>query len=243
MKVTSKEIFPQNLLDAIAKDCRKPGWECPLPRDFELTLAYVLASLPERSAQCIMSYYRDGKTYEEIGEVFGVTKSRVGTIVRQAIHRLAHTSRRIYLEIGVQGMIKEEAQIAQHLGVKEIADKATESRMKVTGKEAISQLRDLKHDRESFLSGDDTGIFEADIAAIETAIHALEKTNWIPCSEKLPDDGQAVIGCEKGGFITRYRFEADDPPCWIDDHEEFFSMEEIVAWMPLPEPYDRNGTE
>lgn len=63
------------------------------------------------------------------------------------------------------------------------------------------------------------------------------KMNWIPVSERLPKHGQEVLGCEKDGFITRYRYDAEEPACWIDDHEEFFMMNEVIAWMPLPEPY------
>lgn len=61
--------------------------------------------------------------------------------------------------------------------------------------------------------------------------------NWIPCSERLPADGQAVIGCDETGYITRYEFDASPPACWVDDHEEYFQLDEIVAWMPLPETY------
>ena len=64
--------------------------------------------------------------------------------------------------------------------------------------------------------------------------------NWIPVSERLPEHGQEVLGCEKDGFITRYRYDAEEPACWIDDHEEFFSLDDVVAWMPLPEPYKQN---
>ena len=112
--------------------------------------------------------------------------------------------------------------------------------MQTTINEAICQLQDLKADRESFLDGENDEIYEADITAIETAIRVMQKTAWIPCSERLPEDGQDVIGCDKTGFITRYKFDADDPLCWIDDHEEFFMGSEIIAWMPLPEPYRKD---
>ncbi len=68
------------------------------------------------------------------------------------------------------------------------------------------------------------------------AKESRKNTNWFPYNGKLPDDGQVVIGCKKSGFITRYQFKADDPPCWIDEHGEFFPLDEIIAWMPLPEP-------
>ena len=69
----------------------------------------------------------------------------------------------------------------------------------------------------------------------------MNKTDWIPLSERLPEHGQEVLGCEKDGFITRYRYDAEEPACWMDDHEEFFRLDDVVAWMPLPEPYKPNG--
>lgn len=65
----------------------------------------------------------------------------------------------------------------------------------------------------------------------------MEKSRWIPCSQKRPAHRQAVIGCDKTGYVTRYEYDAEDPPCWVDDHEEFFQEDEVVAWMPIPEPY------
>jgi len=62
-------------------------------------------------------------------------------------------------------------------------------------------------------------------------------TNWIPVSERFPEHGQEVLGCEKDVFITRYRYDAEESACWIDDHEEFFMINEVIAWIPPPEPY------
>ncbi len=46
----------------------------------------------------------------------------------------------------------------------------------MTAKEAISQLKDLMHDRESFFNNDgDDDVFRADARACEIAIEALEK--------------------------------------------------------------------
>lgn len=39
--------------------------------------------------------------------------------------------------------------------------------------EIISQLEDLRRDRESFLDGDDDEIYQADIEAIDNAINAM----------------------------------------------------------------------
>ncbi len=56
-----------------------------------------------------------------------------------------------------------------------------------------------------------------------------ERTRWIPCRERLPENGQAVIGCDRSGFVARFRFDGDAPPCWVDDHEEFSPLNRIVA--------------
>lgn len=63
---------------------------------------------------------------------------------------------------------------------------------------------------------------------------------WIPCSEKLPEHLQDVLGCEKDGYITVCRFYKYNPPRWFDGYDE---PNEIVAWMPLPEPYEPTESE
>lgn len=58
---------------------------------------------------------------------------------------------------------------------------------------------------------------------------------WIPCSERLPDEGTEVLGTDDHGCI---RHVVKDK-CGL---YEFATYEEmmhinIVAWQPLPEPY------
>lgn len=69
-------------------------------------------------------------------------------------------------------------------------------------------------------------------------------SGWIPCSERLPDHGNKVLVWYKGErfydftefseyAIARYRKESGD---WSG---EFFpDVLDVIAWMPLPEPYD-----
>ncbi len=51
---------------------------------------------------------------------------------------------------------------------------------------------------------------------------------------QLPDDGQEVLVCTKWGQISIDTF-GDDPDygCGFEDHD----IDDILAWMPLPEPY------
>ena len=68
-------------------------------------------------------------------------------------------------------------------------------------------------------------------------------SNWIPITEKLPDKGTTVLVCDEKGIInvlhgvTCAGWE-DDGGWWISDIIDNESR--IVAWMPLPEPYEGN---
>lgn len=76
-----------------------------------------------------------------------------------------------------------------------------------------------------------------------------QQTRWIPISERLPEeDGQYLI-------TVKYKPEADyeniyaEHGEWVDGRWDMFcfghcgEVEEIVAWMPLPEPYKGGGED
>jgi RNA polymerase sigma factor for flagellar operon FliA len=56
--------------------------------DLRETLADAIARLPEREKIVVALYYYDGLTLREIGEVLGVTESRVSQLHTKAILRL-----------------------------------------------------------------------------------------------------------------------------------------------------------
>jgi hypothetical protein len=58
---------------------------------------------------------------------------------------------------------------------------------------------------------------------------------WIPCSERLPDEGVNVLTQGVNGNMITNRI-VDGKRGW------WFWNDEFVAWMPLPEPY-REETE
>lgn len=74
------------------------------------------------------------------------------------------------------------------------------------------------------------------------------KTRWIPCSERLPEDDTLMLV----NYIDR---RPDAMDIWIGWHEmenvwyidgEAHSREfdnEVIAWMPLPEPYKEGQDE
>lgn len=50
------------------------------------------------------------------------------------------------------------------------------------------------------------GWTEETVEAIEMGIHALKETQWIPCSEKMPEDNTDVIVCFYSGTVTEMRY-------------------------------------
>jgi len=85
----------------------------------------------------------------------------------------------------------------------------------------------------------------------------VEKINrptaeWIPVSERLPKeedyrpcygflDGCVMWQTDNGdiGFGWYY----NSTKCWSDIYDHPIKTGEVIAWMPLPEPYKREGEE
>ena len=80
------------------------------------------------------------------------------------------------------------------------------------------------------------GWSEETVDAIGMGIHALKETQWIPCSERLPEDNTDVIVCFSSGTVTEMRYLGNGIFQGIYDH----STKVIIAWMPLPEPCRQN---
>lgn len=59
---------------------------------------------------------------------------------------------------------------------------------------------------------------------------------WIPCSEKMPEDNTDVIVCFYSGTVTEMRYLGNGIFQGIYEH----TAKVIVAWMPLPEPCRQN---
>lgn len=72
--------------------------------------------------------------------------------------------------------------------------------------------------------------------------------DWIPCSDRLPNDKQWVL-CQTSSFfdvipyhILQYR-EYVSGNLWMDEQGNTRETRRIVAWMPLPRLLEevRNG--
>lgn len=68
--------------------------------------------------------------------------------------------------------------------------------------------------------------------------------HWIPCSERLPEkDGEYICTMQDGqvqecGFVptTQNGLIPGWSTCEANGHK-FLRYEDVIAWMPLPEPY------
>ena len=68
--------------------------------------------------------------------------------------------------------------------------------------------------------------------------------NWIPVTERLPEDGQEVIFCDRdvvyeGFYLTNRKTNKKE---WRPAYSSF-SIGGVTAWMPLPEPYREESDE
>lgn len=60
-------------------------------------------------------------------------------------------------------------------------------------------------------------------------------SEWIKTADKRPKLGQAVIGVDENGYVTRFDYIYDVGRPGFSDEEGRFSPEgEIIARMPLP---------
>ena len=86
------------------------------------------------------------------------------------------------------------------------------------------------------------GLSIIDTALLEKYFHSAQsEQRWIPfpCPERMPRDGEWCIFTDGVNIsVERYKEDALDhffPP------GRWFSLEDAIAWMPLPAPYRKGG--
>lgn len=75
----------------------------------------------------------------------------------------------------------------------------------------------------------------------DTILKLMEMVNgtdqWIPCSERLPKQGQEVICQCRARIIKVLKLDANGD--WYQDADHCYMSGFVIAWMPLPKPYER----
>lgn len=64
-----------------------------------------------------------------------------------------------------------------------------------------------------------------------------EQTRWIPVSERLPEKYTYTLWCSLGGGVQSDYFNGE---VWEDAEKYGYN---VLAWMPLPEPYKVESEE
>lgn len=74
--------------------------------------------------------------------------------------------------------------------------------------------------------------------ALNMAIKALEQApKWIPVSERLPETGEIVLITDT--LWNGRRVSID----WRNDEQWVRNGKYVIAWQPLPEPYEEGDGE
>ena len=137
--------------------------------------------------------------------------------------------------------------------------------------EKLDESSVLRPNSKEFYNNPQNGEYVDNVVLLRDAIEIVKQeaekfstdTNvgsngWIPCSERLPkeygdylvawrplsmsaEDIMKKVGREVPHFYEIVEYDPDDEALWIGSIEQAKGEYEIIAWQPLPQPYQPKG--
>ena len=119
--------------------------------------------------------------------------------------------------------------------------------------EIIDAIKECAYEIDGYYCTYDRVINEEDaIEAINSLSPTQPESQWIPCSERLPENEYVLIS-KKPTKISGSKWSVDiairtsDPRSgkiqWRDSGFGVIQDDKVLAWMPLPEPYTEREEE
>lgn len=158
--------WPYNLLKAIFGE-----WNKIMTEDQEAGFWKKIMELPERDQDILLQYYRDGKTLQEIGNEYGVSRERIRQKNAKSVRRLRHPTMAKCIKLGLNGakMAEEQREKDKELYRRESAIKARENFLNKVEERIEERQRELDEKRAAF---DEDPITEADIAVLNLSVRS-----------------------------------------------------------------------
>ena len=90
-------------------------------------------------------------------------------------------------------------------------------------------------------------VYSKELTALEKRyLLKLMMTNWIPCSEKMPNESGTHVMVTDGVHIMESWYELiDGEMLWVDNYTMYVNINfgEVTHWMPLPEPPNKDNQQ
>lgn len=160
-KLKVSEKYPSNLLAGVYGEDFENGWT--RPNDFNASLEYALNTLTDRERDAMEYKYKYEMTLSQIGEIFEITRSRVGQIIAKASRKLLHPTRMKLVMSGVE----------VYLDYKRVLNKPVEDKEEEQGV-APSDVRDTELESLSLSVRSYNCLRRADVVTVRDIIKLFQ---------------------------------------------------------------------
>lgn len=137
-------IFPINLMLDIFYEENKFG---NFPADLEGTVWYIISRFDKRVQDVIIGRYKDGKSYDQLGSEFGVTRERIRQIETKALRQMRTPKCKELLSIGIADYISQmristaESAVSKQISAATEVFKIVADRLaKITGDDEVAVM-------------------------------------------------------------------------------------------------------